>query len=133
MTQVITDPLGMIKYPRVYYHQGEPNRHQQQEGLRPVERYGFPTTAQTRLLLIDGLAGLLDTFNLESPSQSFWEEARTFIIDDQGTARGATGATDDEVIALAGAALMSQQPGAKTLRQTPRLTPAATTYSWGYK
>ena len=128
MTQVITDPLGLIKYLKVYYHQQEPTRHQQQEGLKPVERYGFPTTAQTRPLLIDGLAAVLDTYNLESPSLSFWEEARTFIIDSDGKAQGVSGATDDEVIAMAGAVLMSQQPGAKSMR-TMLGEPRRTTYS----
>lgn len=122
MTEVADKQLH---YPRMYQHpQAEQTMRQRREGILPQEKYGFPTTVQTRPKLIDDLAAVVDTYTLVSPSQSLWNEARTFIIDENGKARGADGTTDDEIIALGLANHVANQPGATSMRDIGEVVPA---------
>lgn len=103
---------GIYPMGRVYWHiDREPTQHQYRERMEPVRHLGFPTTPQTRGPLIDDLAGALDSYSLTSPSKSFWEECRTFVVDERGQATGVEGAHDDEVMAMAGARRMAMQAG----------------------
>lgn len=121
MTATINPPpgLGAGVYPvgRCYWHiDSEPSQSQYRDRKEPIKHLGFPTTPQTRGPLIDDLAVALDSYSLTSPSRSFWEECRTFVVDDKGRAAGMEGTTDDEVLAMAGARRMAMQPGASALQ-----------------
>lgn len=122
-----------LRYPRLYWHQDRLRTFQQlASGTQPPQRLGFPTTSETRPGLIDDLAAVIDTYALQSPSRSFWEECRTFVRDEKGQGRAVSGACDDEVMSMAGARRMAMQPGATSLAPMESAGPMQLRYSWGF-
>jgi hypothetical protein len=64
-------------------------------------REGWRTTAQSRPVLLSGLAQMIQAAGLAMRSEGFWREVRSFQVNDQGRPEAARGDHDDRIFAAA--------------------------------
>lgn len=118
-------------YGRVYKHP-QPRATRPGVVVPPAERPGLPITEQTRDFLLQQMYDVVKDGALNDPDSAFWDEAGRFIIVERTTETGlkhyrpqaAPGAHDDIVMSDVGIVHLAKQPGAKSMRDTGRPTPA---------
>jgi hypothetical protein len=110
--------LGQRGVSRIYQHVDNPLTPQQrQAGIEEKRRPGFPMTEHTKRGLIDRLAGLIEAIAVSVGDKRMLAQLGEYIVTERMTTEAAPGSHDDLVIALAGAAMLAEQPGAQTLRE----------------
>lgn len=110
--------LGQRGVSRIYEHVDNPLTPQQRAaGIEEKRRPGFPMTEHTKRGLIDRLAGLLEAHAVGAPDRRMLDQLGSYIVTERMTTEAEAGGHDDLVIALAGAAMLAEQPGAQTLRE----------------
>lgn len=87
--------LEEARYPEVYRH-----LEYDQGGARFL-RPGFPTDTKTRPMILDALAEVIRTGQLDCPDQRFWVEVLRFHRNKVGKPEALPGSHDDRVMALA--------------------------------
>lgn len=92
-------------YPRVYIHRDR-LRTKNLDDLRP----GFPTTAQSKAMIIEALARGLRERTFIYHSRPFVDEARVYAYQDNGSTSAPTGYHDDRVMARAIGVWILTQP-----------------------
>lgn len=118
------------QYPKLYWHEERERTMQQMiAGRQPTKRLWMPMTQQVRVLLIEELAVAIETHALTSPSDTYWQECNTFVLNQDGKAEASPGHHDDYPMAMAGALRMAAQPGAKRVASDMDAAPL-TRYRW---
>ena len=127
--EAISHAIGKLwPFPdRLYWHQERPPTRQQSRagGTEPVYRLGLPVTPQTRTGLIDDLAQAVKDRQIIIYDPDFWDEADTFVVDEDGRAEALQGSHDDVVMKMVGLLRMCRF----TNLPRPNVT-VQTTYAW---
>ncbi len=103
---------------RIYQHVDRPLSPQQRQ-LQIVEklRPGFPMTEHSKRGLIDRLAEQIESQVTGTPDKRMLEQARSYIVTPSFKTEAEAGGHDDLVIAWAGCLMLSETPGAQSLRE----------------
>ena len=102
----------------IYEHGEEATLAQRMNHKEPTKRRGYPARQRERRLLVSRLARYLERHEGAIPSKVILSEAKRFIKTlKQPDGEAGPGAHDDALFSFGGALIMSDQPGAQSLRQ----------------
>jgi hypothetical protein len=107
---VLNTLINACEYPNLYYHIAGDEETPEEEKKKP----GFPTTAPSKILILDGLDEAITQGTITIHKLQTIEELTTFVRLKDGKAGGDGKHHDDEVMSLAIAEYMRAQPVRKT-------------------